>query len=178
MKKSGTVFWICGLAGSGKTSVAQEFSKILDKRGVNSILLDGDYIREIFDLPKDYSYEGRKKLAIIYSKMTKMLSDQGFTVIVSVIAMFEEIFKYNRKNIKNYIEVFLDVPMDELIRRDKKKLYSKALNGELKDVVGIDIKAEFPKNPDIKIMNYGSVDINDSVKKIEEHYESNMRLIP
>lgn len=173
MKKNGIVYWICGLAGSGKTSVAEKFNSKLGKQGVNSVLLDGDSIREAFDLPKDYSYEGRKKLAKIYSKIAKMLSDQGLTVIVSVIAMFHETFSFNRKNIENYIEVFLDVPMDELIRRDKKKLYSKALNGELKNVVGIDIKAEFPKNPDIKLMNYGINDINSSVKKLEEHYKLN-----
>lgn len=172
MKNSGKVYWICGLAGSGKTSVAEKFLKVLKKKGVCPILLDGDYMRDIFDLPKDYSYGGRKKLARIYSKVAKMLSDQGFTVIVSVIALYEETFKFNRKHIKNYVEVFLDVPMKELIRRDKKELYSKALNGEVKDVVGIDIKAEFPKKPDIKITNYGTVDIDDSVKKLEEHYES------
>ena len=100
-----------------------------------------------------------------------MLSDQGFLVIVSVIAMFDEIFNYNKKNIKNYTEVFLDVPISELVLRDKKKLYSKGLKGEIKDVVGIDIKAEFPKNPDIKISNYGNLTINDSVNKLENHYE-------
>ena len=72
------------------------------------------------------------------------------------------------------LRFFLDVPMEELVRRDKKKLYSKALNGEIKDVVGIDIKAEFPKTPDIKIMNYGTNNINDAVKKLEEHYEANI----
>lgn len=174
MKNSGKVYWICGLAGSGKTSVAEKFLKVLKKKGVSPILLDGDYMRDIFDLPKDYSYEGRKKLARIYSKVAKMLGDQGFTVIVSVIAMYEETFKFNRKNITNYVEVFLDVPIKELIRRDKKKLYSKALNGDLKDVVGVDIKAEYPKSPDIKITNYGTMGIDDSVKKLEEHYESSL----
>ena len=172
MKKKGIVYWICGLAGSGKTSIAEKFNKVLEEKGINPVLIDGDNIREIFDLPKDYSYEGRKKCHRIYSKISKMLSEQGLTVIVSVISLCDETLNFNRKNIKNYIEVFLDVPMEELIRRDKKKLYSKALNGEIKDVVGIDIKAEFPKNPDIKIMNYGNIDINDSVKKLEEHYES------
>ena len=174
MKNSGKVYWICGLAGSGKTSVAEKFLKILKKKGVRPVLLDGDHMRDIFDLPKDYSYEGRKKLARIYSKVAKMLSDQGLTVIVSVIAMYEEIFRFNRRNIKNYVEVFLDVPMKELIRRDKKKLYIKALSGELKDVVGVDIKAEYPKKPDVKITNYGTIGIDDSVKKLEEHYESSL----
>ena len=173
MKKDGAVYWICGLAGSGKTSIAEKFSLVLRKKGTMPVLLDGDYIRESFDLPKDYSYEGRKKIARIYTKITKMLSDQGFTVIVSVIAMFDEIFSYNRKNIKNYTEVFLDVPISELSIRDKKKLYSKGLKGEIKNVVGIDIKPEFPKNPDIKILNYGSSTVNDSVNKLESHYEKN-----
>ena len=84
-------------------------------------------MRDIFNLPKDYSYEGRKKLARIYSKVAKMLSDQGLTVIVSVIAMYEETFKFNRRNIKNYVEVFLDVPIKELIRRDKKNYIARHL---------------------------------------------------
>ena len=52
MKKNGAVYWICGLAGSGKTSVAEKFSLLLTKKGVRPILLDGDYIRDSFDLPK------------------------------------------------------------------------------------------------------------------------------
>ena len=173
MKKLGKVYWICGLAGSGKTTIAEQFCKKLESKGFAPILLDGDCVRESFSLTKDFSYEGRLKLGKIYSKLAKMLSDQGFIVVVSVIAMFDEIFKYNRKNIKNYTEVFLDVPISELVLRDKKNLYSKGLKGEIKDVVGIDIKPEFPKNPDIKILNYGSSTINDSVKKLESYYEKN-----
>ena len=63
------------------------------------------------------------------------------------------------------------MPISELVLRDKKKLYSKGFKGEIKDVVGIDINAEFPKNPDIKISNYGNLTINDSVNKLENHYE-------
>ena len=173
MRKVGGVYWICGLAGSGKTSIAKLFSEKLKVKGVYPILLDGDYIRETFNISKDFSYEGRLKLAKIYSRLAKMLSDQGFLVIVSVIAMYDEIFDYNRKNIKNYTEVFLDVPINELAVRDKKKLYSKGLKGEIKNVVGIDIKAELPKKPDIKIFNYGNLTINDSLNKLENHYEKN-----
>ena len=92
MKKLGTVIWICGLAGSGKTSIAKQFSKNLELKGIRPILLDGDYVRESFNLSEDFSYEGRLKLAKIYSRLAKMLSDQGFLVIVSVVAMFNEIF--------------------------------------------------------------------------------------
>ena len=172
MKKNGTVYWICGLAGSGKTSVAEKFSLVLRKKGITPILLDGDYIRESFDLPKDYSYKGRKKIAKIYSKMTKMLSDQGFSVIVSVIAMYEEIYIFNRKNIKNYVEVFLDVPLDELAKRNKKKLYSNFYEGKIKNVVGLDITAEFPKKPDIILNNYGKKTIQDCVNDLVDFHEN------
>lgn len=172
MKKDGAVYWICGLAGSGKTSIAEKFSLVLRKKGIMPVLLDGDYIRESFDLPKDYSYEGRKKIAKIYTKITKMLSDQGFTVIVSVIAMYEEIYLFNRKNIKNYVEVFLDVPLDELTKRNKKKLYSNFYEGIIKDVVGLDIKAEFPKKPDIILKNYGKKNIQDCVDDLLNFHEN------
>ena len=175
MKKNGAVYWICGLAGSGKTSVAEKFSLLLTKKGVRPILLDGDYIRDSFDLPKDYTYEGRKKTARIYSKITKMLSDQGFSVVVSVIAMFEEIFEFNRKNIKNYVEVFLDVPLDELVKRNKKKLYSSFYEGKTRNIVGLDIKAEFPKKPDIilcleKLWMNNILNIKDTVVVIGLSY--------
>ncbi len=173
MKKNGAVYWICGLAGSGKTSVAEKFSLLLTKKGVRPILLDGDYIRDSFDLPKDYTYEGRKKTARIYSKITKMLSDQGFSVVVSVIAMFEEIFEFNRKNIKNYVEVFLDVPLDELVKRNKKKLYSSFYEGKTRNIVGLDIKAEFPKKPDIILNNYGNKSIQDCVNDLINFHEKN-----
>ena len=172
MKKNGAVYWICGLAGSGKASVAEKFSLVLRKKGIRPVLLDGDYIRESFDLPKDYSYEGRKKIARIYSKMTKMLSDQGFTVVVSVIAMYEEVFLFNRKNIKNYVEVFLDVPLDELAKRNKKKLYSNFYEGKTKNIVGLDIKAEFPKNPDIILNNYGNKTVQDCVNDLTDFHEN------
>ena len=114
-----------------KNRYCRKIFKKAKTKGVNPILLDGDNIRESFALPKDYSYEGRLRLAKIYSKITKMLSDQGFLVIVSVIAMFDEIFEFNRKNIKDYVEVFLDVPMDELIRRDKKNYIVRLLTEKL-----------------------------------------------
>ena len=77
-----------------------------------------------------------------------MLVDQGIHVIISVMALFHEVQLWNRKNIENYVEVFLDVPINELERRDPKGLYLKFKKGEIKNMVGLDIKAEFPKKPD------------------------------
>ena len=78
---------------------------------------------------------------------------------------------WNKKNIPNYCEIFLNIPIEELIDRDPKGIYNKALKGELKDVMGIDLKVEFPLNPDIEITwaNKKSIDetFNEIIEKIE-----------
>ena len=63
--------------------------------------------------------------------------------------MFDSVRAWNRKNINNYVEIYLKVPIDILIKRDKKHLFSNAIKNEKQNVVGIDIKIEEPKNPDI-----------------------------
>lgn len=82
-----------------------------------------------------------------------MLTDQGIDVIISVIGMRDAYRDWNRKNIENYFEIYLEVPMEELIRRDSKKLYSRAIKGEIKNVYGIDLDYEVPKTPDIHVIN-------------------------
>ncbi len=147
------LFWITGLSGSGKTTFAKKLVEKLELKKERTVLIDGDVIREIFDNESDYSKEARLKTAYHYSKLSKFLVKQNLNVVCSTISLFHEIQKWNRKNISNYIEIFVKVEMAELIKRDSKKIYSKALNGELKNVVGIDIKPEFPNNPNLILDN-------------------------
>ena len=77
--------------------------------------------------------------------------------------MFQDVRKWNRANIPRYKEIFLDVPMEILHKRDQKGLYSGFLRGEVKNVVGLDLKAEFPTNTDLKILNDGSLSPNEVV---------------
>ena len=169
----GIVYWICGLAGSGKTTIARQFTDYLKEKNIKPIIIDGDNIRKVFKLDKDYSRKGRLEIARVYSHLSKMLSDQGFVVIVSVIAMFKEIQNYNRNEIKNYVEVFLDVPIEKLVERDQKNLYSRALKGEIKEVVGVDIKPDFPVKPDLRILNYGTNSLEKSLDILIKHFEDN-----
>ena len=80
--------------------------------------------------------------------------------------MFEEVRNWNKKNISNYKEVYIKVPIDILINRDQKGLYSKAIKGEIKNVVGIDIKVDEPKNPDFVCVNDGSKSIQKLANEI------------
>lgn len=139
-----SVIWLTGLAGSGKSTIGRTLYENLKNTYNNIVYLDGDELR---DLLGHYGYDkqGRIDMAIKRSQFAKFLNDQGMIVIVTTISMFDEIYKYNRENLKNYFEIYIKCDMQELIKRDQKRLYTKALNGEIKNVVGIDIKYDEPK---------------------------------
>tara|TARA_B100000674_G_scaffold440944_1_gene404175 strand:- start:10 stop:540 length:531 start_codon:yes stop_codon:yes gene_type:complete len=145
--KKGICYWITGLSGSGKSTLSSSLAEIIRKQNKNLVLLDGDKLRLIFN-SQSFNNADRLNLSYQYAQTSKMLLDQGINVIISVMALFHEVQLWNRNNITNYVEVFLDVPIHELERRDPKGLYQMYKKGQIKNMVGLDIKAEFPKNPD------------------------------
>ena len=144
--------WITGLSGSGKSTIAKSLTALLKKKGVKVILLDGDEIRNILvpmrEQEQSYTKNERIKLAIQYSKLGNLLVKQGFMVIIATISLFKEVHIWNRKNIKGYFEVYLKVSLEELQRRDPKKIYSRFNAGELKNVAGLDLDIDEPRSPD------------------------------
>lgn len=166
MLQDGVLYWITGLSGSGKTTIGNRLYYELKKKKKNVLLLDGDLLKDIVSDSVGYTGEERKKRAIKYAKLCKMLTDQGMIVICCTIAMYEEVRQWNRKNNKGYIEVFLDVPLKILQQRDQKGLYSKQKDGKVNNLVGIDISVDFPKAPDITIVNDGQRSIMDCVREI------------
>ncbi len=163
--KKGKLYWITGLSGAGKTTISKMLYDYLQTKQNNIVLIDGDQIREVYQ-NKDYTAEGRTKISYMNMRLCKMLTDQGIDVIIAVIGMKDEYRKWNRLNIPNYYEVYLKVPMEELIRRDSKGLYSKALRGEIKNVYGIDLDYEEPKNPDLVIENDSRITPKEAVSMI------------
>lgn len=157
MKKGATI-WICGLAGSGKSTLAKSLTNILRQKFDSVIYLDGDELREIFG---HFSYDknGRIDMAIKRAKMANFLSKQGQIVIVSTISLFSEVYAWNRANLQNYFEIFVKCEFDELKRRDQKELYTKALRGEIKNVVGVDIDYDVPY-PNLAIENSETKDLD------------------
>lgn len=85
-----------------------------------------------------------------------MLADQGIDVVCTTISLFRECQEWNRAHIPGYHEIYLRVPMRVLVERDQKQLYSRALRGEVKDVMGIHLPVEAPERPEIVIDNDGS----------------------
>ena len=178
---SGRVIWITGLSGSGKTTVAIELSKLISSRGFKPILLDGDNMRQkLFEsiIPEnDYGNDSRKKFSMAYSRLSLLLASQGFVVITSVIAMFNEIFRWNRSNLPGYLEVYLRTPIKELQKRDSKGLYSEFKKKRIRNVAGLDLKKEEPKIPDLTIdhrANFSATKKAHAIMNflIETHYFS------
>ena len=164
--KSPILYWITGLSGAGKTTIAKELYYFLKKRVKNIVLLDGDQLRAVFGNNKGYSLEERLALSLQYCNLCKMLIDQDIHVICATISMFNQIRDWNRNNIDNYLEIYVRVPMDILIKRDQKQLYSRALKKEICGVMGIDIPYEEPCNPDLIIDNNGTTSPDILAKQI------------
>ena len=151
--KSGRVIWITGLSGSGKTSLAIEMSKILEAEGIHPILLDGDEMRKnLFGkiIPEDnYSNKSRKTFGKAYSDLSCFLASQGFIVITSVIAMFEEIFRWNKANLPGYFEIYLKTSLSDLRNENSKGIYSDFEKGIINNLPGVNLKIDEPKKPNL-----------------------------
>lgn len=155
---NGRVYWITGLSNSGKTTIGTALYYDLKKKGKNVVILDGDLLKAISSGSEEVAYteNDRRIRARRYSMMSKLLADQGLWVIVCTRAMFDDIREWNRKNIRGYIEIFLDVPMEVLKKRDRKGLMT------------VNDNVQFPKTPDLVVNNDGSMGIRDIVARIED----------
>lgn len=153
--QKGRLFWVTGLSEAGKTTISTLLYQYLREKEDNIVFIDGDMIREVYQ-NRDYSEEGREKISYTNMRLCKMLTDQGIDVIIAVIGMRDVYREWNRQNIDNYYEIYLEVPMEVLIARDSKGLYGKALRHEITNVYGIDMPYEEPKYPDVKICNDSS----------------------
>tara|TARA_B110000008_G_C16880164_1_gene528566 strand:- start:55 stop:567 length:513 start_codon:yes stop_codon:yes gene_type:complete len=150
------VVWLIGLSGAGKTTLANKIISNAKKESINAVLLDGDLVREVFGNDLDYTMESRLINANRICQLGKLLDDQGINVVTAILSIFPDTRVWNRKNISNYYEVFIDTPIEALIDRDDKGIYGKYNRGEIADVAGMDIEFISPSNPDLVIENIGS----------------------
>ena len=119
-KNKGILFWITGFSGSGKTKISKKIHSQIIREYGPTILFSGDDIRRIFNL-KSYSYEGRFETVMKYCKLAKFSTSQNINVILAVIGMRDGLRKWNRKNIKNYVEIYIKSDLRKIIKRRKKK---------------------------------------------------------
>ena len=155
MTKKNYIFWITGLPGSGKTTIAKKIHKRVEKKYGPTIEISGDELRKNFLLNK-YDIKNREEYAKFYSKFCKLVLKKNINIIFSTVSLFHSVQNWNRKNIKGYFEIFIQSDVNKIIKLNKKKIYKNK-----KNLVGVNLNAEFPKKPDLKIINSFNKNIND-----------------
>lgn len=160
------VFWITGLSGAGKTTLCRKLIDHLKKTGRPVVMLDGDELREMMGATAAHTREERVELASRYARLCHLIAAQGVSVAIATISLFKEVHEWNRRNIQGYVEIFVDVPLEELMRRDPKKIYERASQGVLTCVAGVDLPVDLPESPDIHIRWSPGLSADDAVHQI------------
>lgn len=150
------VIWIIGLSGSGKTTLAEEVVDKVRRRGRKVIFLDGDRVRELFGNDLGHGIGNRRTNADRICRLCGFLDEQGIDVVCAILSIFPENREWCRNSLSTYYEIFIDAPLDQLIERDVKGIYSRYLRGEISDVAGLDLQFPRPESPDLLITNTGS----------------------
>lgn len=136
------VIWITGLPCSGKTTISKELLQIFTQKGIKSVMLDGDEIRDIFTL--GFTKSERLQHNDNVAKWASFLERQGFMVIVSLVSPYTQARNNARKLCNKFIEVYLNTSLEVCKERDIKGMYKKAMLGEIKNFTGIDDIYEAP----------------------------------
>ena len=150
-KERGFTLWFTGLSGAGKTTVAEIVEKELRERGRRVEVLDGDIVRTNLSKGLGFSREDRNVNVLRIGFVANLLTRNGVGVIVSAISPFKEARDQVRRRIIDFVEVFVDAPLEVCAERDVKGLYKKAFSGEIPQFTGVSDPYEAPTSPELHI---------------------------
>ena len=147
------LLWYTGLSGSGKSTVANAVDRLLFERGCHTYLLDGDNVRHGLNGDLSFSDEDRVENIRRISEVSKLFIDAGTIVSTAFISPFaaDRAMAKNLLAENEFIEVYIDTPIEICEQRDPKGLYKKARAGEIKDFTGIDSSYDIPQQPTIHV---------------------------
>jgi len=164
----GFVVWFTGLPGSGKTTLANGVAEKLREKGYRVEVIDGDWARKTISLGAGFTREERKIHLHRIAWVARLLARNGVIVLCSFVSPYREVRRMIREIIEEeapFIEIYVQCPLEECIRRDPKGLYKKALRGEIKHFTGISDPYEPPENPDI-IVDTVNYTVEENINKI------------
>ena len=150
--------WVIGLSVSGKTTLSEQIVVDIRCRGRDVVLLDGDRIRELFGDDLGHSLADRRANAERIRRFCHFLDQQGLDVVCATLSLFPESRACCRENLSAYYEVFIDAPIEQLVERDSKGIYTKFYKGQIDNVAGLDLEFPIPENPDLVIKNTDSLE--------------------
>ncbi len=170
MEQQGFTLWFTGLSGAGKTTIAVALAEELLRRGLKVERLDGDIVRQSLTRDLGFTKEDRDKNIERVTFVAKLLSRNGVAVLASFISPYRAVRQKVREETTNFIEVFVEVPLDEAIERDVKGLYKKALAGEIENFTGVSDPYEDPLEPEIRVPTHQET-VQESVQRILTYLE-------
>lgn len=147
--EKGLILWFTGLSGAGKTTISKVVAEKLKQRGQKVEILDGDIVRENLSKGLTFSKEDRDINIRRIGFVAHLLSRNGVVAITAAISPYQAIRNEIREMYDNFIEVYINAPLEVCEQRDVKGLYAKARSGEIKNFTGIDDPYEPPDNPEI-----------------------------
>ncbi|WP_300494083.1 adenylyl-sulfate kinase [Marinobacter sp.] len=165
--QSPCLLWFTGLSGSGKSTIANALDVALFERGYHTFLLDGDNVRHGLNKDLGFSDEGRVENIRRIGEVSKLFTDAG----VIVLSAFISPFTTDRRLVRNlfpageFIEVFMDTPLQTCEERDPKGLYEKARAGKIKNFTGIDSPYEAPERPEVRL-DTSQMSVEDCVNRL------------
>lgn len=172
------MIWFTGLSGSGKSTIANALQLELFKKGISVYLLDGDNLRHGINNDLTFTENDRKENIRRTAEIGKLFVEAGIVVLAALISPYKEDREIARSkfNQGEFIEVFVDCPIEECQKRDPKGLYKKAMNGEIKGFTGIDHPYEVPKNPEI-ILKTNESSIEECTNSMIRYLYENINLL-
>jgi adenylylsulfate kinase len=170
------VVWFTGLSGAGKSTLAGAVEEKLNAAGIHTYLLDGDNIRHGLNKNVDFSEAGRRENIRRIGEVAKLFADAGIVTLTAFISPFRDDRNMVRAllNQNDFIEVYVNCPLEICEQRDPKGLYKKARAGEISDFTGISSPYEPPLNPEIEV-NTREQSIEESVSYITSYVLQQIR---
>ncbi len=176
MGQQGSTIWFTGLSGSGKSTVAVALEQALFKLGKLSYRLDGDNVRLGINKNLSFSEEDRRENIRRIGEVAKLFGDSGVISLSSFISPYradrEEVRQLHLDAGLNFVEVFVDCPLEEVEKRDPKGLYKKARAGEIKNFTGIDDPYEAPITPEVHLRT-DNMSVDEEVDLILDYLKHN-----
>ena len=168
------MLWFTGLSGSGKSTIANIVEKMLFDRGRHTYILDGDNVRH--GLNKDLGFKDADRVENIrrVTEVSKLMADAGLMTLVSFISPFRAERQIARQAMEDgeFIEIYVNTPLEVAESRDVKGLYAKARAGEIKNFTGIDSEYQPPLNAEIEI-NTVAMSAEEAAQTIVDYLEAN-----
>jgi adenylylsulfate kinase len=165
MKQRGVTIWLTGLSGAGKTTITQALEQKLLAEGYDIEVLDGDIVRTNLTKGLGFSKADRDENIRRIGFVANLLTRHGVIVLVSAISPYREIREEVKQKIGNFVEVFVNAPLNVCEERDVKGLYQQARKGEIKGFTGIDDPYEAPLNPEVECRT-DLEELEESVAKV------------